>query len=78
MVTWTDIEPEIEPDPIREEVWSPPPQRYREEQPPLWEAQTQTLLPAPFNNPIALLLLGVVIGVIIMNMRPIIVNPALK
>jgi len=56
-------------------VWTPP--RYRDEPPP-WEAQTQTLLPAPFNNPIALLLLGVVIGVIIMNMRPIIVNPALK
>ena len=75
MVSWTDLEPE--PEPIREEVWTPEPQRYRDEPPP-WEAQTQTLLPAPFNNPIALLLLGVVIGVIIMNMRPIIVNPSLK
>jgi len=30
------------------------------------------------ENHVALILLGIVIGVIIMNMRPIIVNPSMK
>jgi hypothetical protein len=62
----------------RREVWTPqefdePPQRRFA---PMYDAPPSK---SPFDalkeNHMALILLGIVIGVIIMNMRPIIVNP---
>lgn len=56
--------------PIQED--DPPPRRFM----PMYEPPVQK---NPFDslkeNHMALILLGIVIGVIIMNMRPIIVNP---
>jgi hypothetical protein len=53
------------------------PQWAEVEEVPQWVAPPPALsiLDSFKNNQIALVLLGVVLGVIIMNMRPIIINP---
>lgn len=62
----------------RRDVWTPvqdddpvPPRRFI----PIAEHPKQDPFSALKENHMALILLGIVIGVIIMNMRPIIVNP---
>jgi hypothetical protein len=65
-----------ESEPVRE-VWTPqpdfePPQRQFYAEPPRPKSDPFAMFK---ENNIGLILLGIVIGVIIMNMRPIIVNP---
>ena len=62
----------------RREVWTPADDmemHQRRFQPMMEEAPKKNPFDAFKENQMALVLLGIVIGVIIMNMRPIIVNP---
>jgi hypothetical protein len=70
--------PPPEPEPRR--AWTPqqdfddpPPRRFV----PAFEppARQQNVFDSLKDNHVALILIGIVIGVLIMNMRPIIVNP---
>ena len=67
------------PDPEPRRAWTP--QQDFDEQPPprrfvpAFEPRQQNIFESLKENQVALILIGIVIGVLIMNMRPIIVNP---
>jgi hypothetical protein len=59
----------------RREVWTPADDMERRFHPMMEDTPKKNPFDAFRENQMALVLLGIVIGVIIMNMRPIIVNP---
>jgi hypothetical protein len=63
---------------IPRDVWTPT-HEFEEPQQrrfvPMYEPPKKNVFDSLKDNQMALVLLGIVIGVIIMNMRPIIVNP---
>ena len=69
-----------EPEPRAPRAWTP--QQDFDDQPPprrfvsaFEQPRQQNVIDSLKDNHVALILIGIVIGVLIMNMRPIIVNP---